>query len=96
MDRYRLTKWADRDLIDIYLYTLEQFGPAQAEIYTGSIRKCFELLAGNPRLGRTADDIRQGVRRHEHESHVIFYREDGSGILVLAVVHRRMKPELFP
>ncbi|MCO6441977.1 MAG: type II toxin-antitoxin system RelE/ParE family toxin [Nitrococcus mobilis] len=40
--------------------------------------------------------IRPGIRRHEHESHVIFYREDDGGILVLAVIHRRMRPDLFP
>lgn len=95
MNRYRFTRRADQDLIDIYLYTVEQFGFAQAESYTKSMRQCIEILAESPRMGRAADHIRPGVRRHEHESHVIFYREDDSGILVLAVIHRRMRPDLF-
>lgn len=95
MSRYRLTRQADQNLIDIYLFTLEQFGFAQAEKYTESMKQCIEMLAGSPRMGRAADDIRPGIRRHEHESHVIFYREDESGILVLAIIHRRMRPDLF-
>lgn len=96
MSSYRLTRRADQDLIDIYLYTLEQFGMAQAERYAEGVRSCFALLADNPRLGRPADLIRPGLRRHEHGSHVILYREDieQGGLLVLAVIHGRRRPEL--
>ena len=45
-------------------------------------------------MGRVADEIRKGVRRHEHAGHVIFFREDRQGLLILAVVHRRMRPDL--
>ena len=33
--------------------------------------------------------IRPGVRRHEHASHVILYESVGTGVLILALVHRR-------
>lgn len=95
MSRYRFTRQADQNLVDIYLFTLEQFGFAQAEKYTESMKQCIEMLAESPRMGRAADTIRPGVRRHEHESHVIFYREADDGILVLAVIHRRVRPDLF-
>ena len=94
MAKYRLTKRADKDLLAIYLYTVERFGQEQAERYTHDIKECFELLASNPHMGRGADEIRKGVRRHEHAGHVIFFREDRQGLLVLAVVHRRMRPDL--
>lgn len=94
MNNYRLTRRADQDLVNIYLYTLENFGPAQAERYTRNIRQSFEMLAESPRMGRAANNVRPGLRRHEHDRHVIFYREDGHGILVIAVIHRMMKPDI--
>jgi toxin ParE1/3/4 len=50
MSKYRLTRRADQDLTEIYLYTLEQFGFSQAEAYAESMRHCFETLADNPRM----------------------------------------------
>ena len=98
MSSYRLTGQADQDLIDIYLYTLETFGQQQAERYATSMRSCFSLLADMPHMGRQADGIRPGVRRHKHGGHVIFYREDAGedSLLILAVIHSRMRPELGP
>ncbi|MCE7030379.1 type II toxin-antitoxin system RelE/ParE family toxin [Jiella avicenniae] len=49
----------------------------------------FALLARNPRLGRPAEAIAPGVRRHEYRSHVILYEEMPDGVLILAVVHGR-------
>lgn len=96
MTSYRLTRRADQDLIDIYLYTLETFGLDQAERYVEGIRSCLGLLADNPRLGRRADIVRPGTRRHEHGGHVIFYREDAEqgGLVIQAVIHSRRRPEL--
>src|SRR3954465_9259029 len=36
-------KRADKDLLAIYLYTMERFGQDQAERYTHDIKECFEL-----------------------------------------------------
>lgn len=97
MNSYRITQRADRDLINIYLYTLETFGFKQAEDYTQRMKWCFAALADHPRMGRLAEEVRPGVRRHEHGSHVIFYREDAAAgdILILAVLHARMRPDLI-
>jgi len=40
-------------------------------------------------MGRSAAGIAPGVRRHEHGSHVILYREVDGGVLILALVHGR-------
>jgi toxin ParE1/3/4 len=40
-------------------------------------------------LGRHSPTIRPGLRRHEHGSHVILYKEDDDGVLIVAVVHGR-------
>ena len=51
------------------------------------------MLADNPALGRTCDDVRPGLRRMESGRHVVFYREDAGGILVSRILHQRMLPE---
>jgi toxin ParE1/3/4 len=51
------------------------------------------MLADNPALGRSCDNVRSGLRRLEHGEHVIFYRKDSGGILVSRILHQRMLPE---
>ncbi len=89
MGEYRLTKDADDDLLKIFLYGFELFGRAQAEEYRDSLNRCFQLLAENPRLGRNADELAPGARRHEHTRHVIFYDEQPYGVLITAIIHER-------
>ncbi len=89
MNSYRLTERADRDVFDIFLYGLQHFGLAQAEQYRTSLIGCFNPLAENPRLGRAAEAIAPGVRRHEHGSHVILYEPESEGVMILALVHVR-------
>jgi toxin ParE1/3/4 len=87
MSDFRLTKRAVSELFDIFLFGYEQFGSKQAEAYAAELEHVFQLLAENPRMGRKAETISAGVRRHEHGSHVILYEEAPGGVLILAVVH---------
>ncbi|MGH7153442.1 MAG: type II toxin-antitoxin system RelE/ParE family toxin [Acetobacteraceae bacterium] len=89
MNEYRLTRDADADLRELFLYGFETFGLAQAEDYRDSMTRCFELLADNPKLGRKADEFAGGTRRHEHARHVIFYDEQPYGVLITAIIHER-------
>lgn len=96
MTAYRLTGQADRNLGEIYLYAAEQFGIRQADRYLDELEHVFGLLTNHPLMGRPADKFRPGLRRHEHAGHVIFYRPTGEGVLIVAIIHRRMRPELDP
>ena len=89
MAAYRVSSRADADLLDIYLFGAAQFGRLQAIEYQMSFEHCFELLAENPRMGRRSPTIQPGLRRHEHGSHVILYKEETDHILIVAVVHGR-------
>ena len=89
MNEYRLTRAADADLLELFIYGFETFGLVQAEDYRNDMTRCFELLAANPKLGREADELAPGARRHEHARHVIFYDEQPYGVLVTAVLHER-------
>ena len=96
MTAYRLTEQADRNLGEIYLYAAEQFGLRQADKYAGELEHLFDLLSDQPLMGRSADRIRAGLRRHEHAEHVVPYRPTGMSVLIIAIIHRRRRPDLDP
>lgn len=89
---FRLTRDAERDVLDIYLYTLEHFGLAQTEKYTSLLADRFAALAAEPSLGRDFGDIHPGARRGTQGSHAIYYRAGPDGILILRILHQKMDP----
>ena len=90
MPEYRLSERAENDIGNIARYTIEQFGIEQARTYRDSMVACFESLSETPGMGKKVDHIREGYRRFDHRSHVIFYKSDGQGILIVRVLHQRM------
>jgi toxin ParE1/3/4 len=91
--RFRFSRRAEADLLSIGEYTLREWGKAQAARYIGDLEVWCQTLADNPALGRLCDEVRPGLRRHEHGKHVIFYRQERGGILVSRILHQRMLPE---
>ena len=83
---------AGRDLTLIAEYTRNRWGEDQVNRYLDDLEACCQRLAASPLMGRACDDIRPGLRRMEHGSHVIFYRVDAEGILVSRILHQRMLP----
>jgi toxin ParE1/3/4 len=45
-------------------------------------------------MGRACAGIKAGYRRMEHGRHVILYREQSNGILIVRVLHQRMLPRI--
>jgi toxin ParE1/3/4 len=90
--KFRFSRRAEADLLSIGGYTLDNWGKAQAARYIGELERCCQTLADNPALGRLCDEVRPGLRRHEHGSHVVFYRQGRGGILISRILHQRMLP----
>jgi len=78
------------DLEAIAEYTIKRFGLEQARRYRDELGVCFDQLAGNPKLGRRAEQLGEGLRRYEHRSHIIFYHQSGAKILIARILHYRM------
>lgn len=70
---YILTRQAEEDLIQIYLYGQAVFGPTQAEKYHGSLENTFNRIAENPEMYPLATSIHKGYRYCVHSSHTIFF-----------------------
>jgi toxin ParE1/3/4 len=93
MSVIRFSRKAKKDLVGIGEYTLHAWGNAQATHYLDNLEKICATLANNPDLGRTCNEVRPGLRRHEHGQHVVFYRPEPNGILIPRILHQRMLPE---
>jgi len=92
MGRYVLSRRAEDDLAGIAVYTIENFGVAQARIYRDLLVRSCELLAENPRMGRDYGRVVVGIRRHDTRGHAIFYRIEAHGILIVRILGRDQDP----
>ena len=90
VNNYRLSRLAAADLEEIAEYTIEHFGINQARRYRDGLKTCFDQLAGNPTLGREAEQLVRGLHRFEHQSHVVFYKSEPENLLIVRVLHSSM------
>ena len=93
MAAFRVSRRAEVDLLGIGDYTLRTWGEVQAARYMNELEACCQMLAENPRIGRRCEYIRPGLRRMEHDKHVVFYREKPEGVFISRILHQRMLPE---
>ncbi len=91
--RYQLTDEAARDVKGILDHSVKNFGIVKAEHYFEALKERVELLADNPNIGHSAEDILPDYLRFPHESHIIFYKIFSSSILVVRILHERMDPK---
>ena len=62
----------------------------QARRYGDGLETCFQILAENPGLGRSAEQLARDLRRFEHQSHIVFYIPEDWGVLIVRVLHKQM------
>lgn len=86
----RLSPAALRDLEDIWDYTVQQWGTAQADRYAEALDAAFQAVALSPDSAPTVDHIRPGYRRQRVERHAVYYRMEGDTVVVMRVLHERM------
>ena len=89
MNHVTFSPAAVADLDDIWDYTAEQWGLAQAELYIDSKTDACIGLAHGDRKGR-AVDIRNGYLKYAIKRHLVFFRTSESGISVIRVLHQSM------
>ena len=84
---YILSEIADKDLEDIFDYTVDEFGFDQAEKYLLEIEEIFQNLIVNPQIGKKRDEIKQGLYSFPKDNHIIFYRILDNHIRIVRVLH---------
>ena len=91
---YVLSPRAQADIDEIWDYSADRWDVDQATRYIAQIRQAIEVVARDPRRGRSCDEIRRGYRRFSVGSHVPFFRIVGGQIDVVRVLHQSVDFEL--
>lgn len=84
---------AEEDLIDIWFYSFQKWGAAQADAYLDQLNGGIAVLAENPRIGINCDPIRQGYRRFHVKHHMVYYRINPPQIDIIRILHEDMDPQ---
>ncbi|MBC2772892.1 type II toxin-antitoxin system RelE/ParE family toxin [Rhizobium sp. AQ_MP] len=92
---YALSRAADRDILTLLVSSIDTFGAFQTDVYINGLRDIFAMLATHPGSGVAFIHPRthRTYRRFHHGSHVIYYRQRATDILIVRVLHARMLPE---
>ena len=89
MAAYAFTRSAKEDLLDIWLYTQETWGEAQADRYQEDLHGCCERVAVGVVRAKSVPGI-DGVKVHHCRHHYLFFIEQRGTIVIIAVLHERM------
>ena len=92
---YKISKQAEIDLENIWLYTFEEWSIDQADYYFDLIMDEIEYISKNPKTGKDYNDIRKGYFRSRVKSHFIFYKINlkEENIEIIRILHQQMDIE---
>lgn len=90
MSRYELAPSAAADLLEIFRYSKQTWGSAQAQRYREELELALQQLALAPGMGRRREAIAPGMRSFPAAGHIVFYTERKSRITILRILHPRM------
>ena len=93
MSSFSLTNAARADLKSIAVYTQKTWGSSQRKSYIQDLDITFHFLAENPLSGAACDYITDGLRKHSHQNHTIFYEADNKSITIVRILHKSMDVE---
>jgi toxin ParE1/3/4 len=86
MKHFRLASQAQIDLDDIWLFIAEDSSDAADRFHDLLLSK-FLILAEQPMIGRSREDLRPDLRGFVTGNYVIFYRDTPEHIEIVRVLH---------
>ncbi len=93
MKRYRLAIEAEKDLENVFIYTIEKWGANQAYVYYQQIIEIFNSLLNQENLGSNADYVIKGLRKIKVGKHFVYYIKSSDEILIIRILHQNMDVE---
>ncbi|MCB9833057.1 MAG: type II toxin-antitoxin system RelE/ParE family toxin [Planctomycetes bacterium] len=94
MRRLLVSKRAERDLREIWVYSFKTWGETQADRYLDLIESGLWTCRDEPERGRCRDDIRPGHRSLLISRHLAFYTVRDDAVVIQRVLHGSMDPDL--
>ncbi len=92
--RLVVSERAQSDLIEIWQFSFETWGEAQADRYLDELDAGLRACGDAPDRGRRRDEIRPGYWSLLVRRHVAFYTVTAEEILIRRVLHCSMDPDL--
>jgi len=89
---YQFTDKAERDLEGIIDYAVQEWGVSQANTYLDGLETRAQLLAENPDIGTARETLFEGLLSFPYESHILYYKKQARGIVIIRVLHQHMDP----
>jgi len=85
--RFHVTKTAERELDEIFVYWAKRAGLEVADRLIDSIEERFALLGDYPMIGRRCDELAPRVISLLAGSYLIYYRKNRGVLDILHVFH---------
>ena len=85
--RFHVSKTAERELDEIFVYWARRAGLDVADRLIDSIEERFALLGDYPLIGRKCDEIAPDVFRFLAGDYLIYYRKRRGVLSILHVLH---------
>jgi toxin ParE1/3/4 len=85
-NKYDLSGGAVENLKGIWKHIAER-NPTAADKFMREFAKKFQLLADNPKIGRTHDEIVLNLRSFPYKDYIIFYFLTENGVEIYRVFH---------
>ena len=93
MARIVKARSAESDLLEIWDYIASESSSGRADKFVDRLDGVLSLLAEQPYMGRSRDELGRTLRSHPVGNYVILYRPLDDGIVVVRVVHGHMDTE---
>lgn len=90
---YQLSKLAEIDLENIWIYTFENWSIKQADKYINQIIKQIEKVCSNPEIGKSISEIKSKHRMRKINSHLIIYKIEDEILKIDRILHEKMDIE---
>lgn len=90
---YKLSNLAQAHLLGIKSYTIENFSATQWQKYKTSLLAGLQMLADNPGLGRSCDDIYLNGFYFPVGKHTAYFTKERDFILIVAVLGQPQLPQ---
>ena len=90
--KFRLSNYADRDLLSILKYTKKVWGSEQGFTYLGLLGRARDKIVANSFLpgSKPREDLAAGCRSFRCGKHVYFYRLRDNTVEIARILHESM------
>ncbi|EKO3855345.1 type II toxin-antitoxin system RelE/ParE family toxin [Vibrio sp. SSH13-20] len=92
-NKYKLSKLAQAHLQKIKSYTINNFSEMQWNNYKDTLLAGFQMLADNPAVGRSCDEIYPSSFYFPVGKHTAYFTKEDGFILVVAVLGQSQLPQ---